>query len=325
MILPRLGLPHLGFGMGLRTVHFRDILHTQPPVDWFEAITENYLNVSGRPRAVLKAVAERYPVVLHGVSLSLGSTDPLNLEYLRQVKVLAEELHAVWVSDHVCWTGVMGLNTHDLLPLPFNEDTLKYVVQRVRQVQEVLERPLILENPSSYVTFQASTMAEWEFLSRLAEEADCGLLVDVNNVYVSARNHDFDPREYLAHIPPHRVVQIHLAGHTDLGDMVIDTHDQPVVHEVWKLYREFWQSLVRAHQAWAAQEMGLPAACDHRLGVATLIEWDAHIPPLERLLAEVDRARRWTLREDDVSAEGWAQSVYDVLPQPAVWVPAEVE
>ncbi|MBX7136241.1 MAG: DUF692 domain-containing protein [Fimbriimonadaceae bacterium] len=174
---------------------------------------------------------------MHGVSLSIGSTDALNFEYLRKLKKLADAVRARWVSDHLCWTGVAGLNAHDLLPIPLNDETLRHVVERIRIVQDYLERPLIFENPSSYVTFAASTMTEWEFLSRMSEEADCGLLLDVNNVFVSSVNHDFDPAEYIESIPHERVVQIHLAGHTNCGTHLIDTHDGHVIHRVWDLYR----------------------------------------------------------------------------------------
>ena len=207
MLSPRLGHPNLGLGVGLRTVHFPHLLEHQPDVDWFEIISENFMDSRGRPRHVLDQLAERYRIVMHGVSMSIGSTDPLNRDYLRKLKDLADAVRAEWVSDHICWTGVAGRNTHDLLPLPYNEQSLRHVVERVRTVQDLLERPLVLENPSSYVTFAASTMPEWEFVARLAEEADCGLLLDVNNVYVSAINHDFDPVEYLDAIPAERVVQ----------------------------------------------------------------------------------------------------------------------
>ena len=195
--LPRLGNPNLGLGVGLRATHFPYILQEQPAVDWFEIISENYMDSAGRPRYVLEQIAERYPVVMHGVSLSIGSTDPLDFEYLAKLKRLAQAVHPRWISDHLCWTGVLGVNAHDLLPIPLNEQTLRHVVERIRTVQDFLERPIVLENPSSYVTFAGSTMSEWEFLTRMAAEADCGLLLDVNNVYVSSFNHDFDPVEYV--------------------------------------------------------------------------------------------------------------------------------
>jgi uncharacterized protein (UPF0276 family) len=270
MSLPRLGYANLGLGVGLRTVHFPYLLANQPAVDWFEVISENFMDSGGRPKYVLEQIAERYRVVMHGVSLSIGSTDPLNYEYLAKLKRLAGQINARWVSDHLCWTGVAGRNTHDLLPIPLNEESLAHVAGRVRAVQEFLERPLILENPSTYVGFSTSTMPEWEFLSRLADETGCGLLLDVNNVYVSSVNHDFDPAEYIANIPHDRVVQFHLAGHTHCGTHVIDTHDGPVIDPVWELYR-----------------------LAHRLtgGAATLLEWDAKIPPFPAVHAEVLKAR----------------------------------
>lgn len=300
----RLGLPALGWGVGLRSTHFGHILTNEVAVDWFEAISENFLDSQGRPRYVLQQVAERFPVVLHGVSLSIGSTDQLDREYLAKLKTLADTVKAAWVSDHVCWTGVLGRNTHDLLPIPFTEESLRHVVDRVRTVQEILERPLVLENPSSYVTFRDSTMTEWEFLSRLTDESRCGLLLDVNNVYVSSRNHDFDPHEYLANIPADRVVQFHLAGHTDLDTHVIDTHDGPVVDAVWDLFRV---AHARSPQA------------------ATLIEWDANIPPFVRLEAEVQRAR------DCVTVHHVPRQYEDIISKgrhvshPAVLVNVEAE
>jgi uncharacterized protein (UPF0276 family) len=305
MVAPRLGLPALGFGVGLRTAHYRHIFDHHPAVDWFEAISENYLDSHGRPRAVLEAVAERYPVVLHGVSLSIGSTDPLNFDYLRKLKALALSVRAAWVSDHCCWTGVLGRNTHDLLPLPFTEATLRHVTERVHIVQDVLERPLVLENPSSYVTFHESTLTEWEFLSRLADDADCGLLLDVNNVYVSSRNHEFDPTEYLRGLPAERVVQFHLAGHTDLGTHVIDTHDHPVVDAVWHLYRQACKltssSLVPSPPS-AGERARVRGSVNEPTHPSTLLEWDAQIPPFERLHAELDRARRWAAGPGEDSA-----------------------
>jgi uncharacterized protein (UPF0276 family) len=270
MVLPRLGYPNLGLGVGLRTVHFPHILRETPPVDWFEIISENFMDSGGRPRHVLRQIAERYPVVMHGVSLSIGSTDPLDHDYLGKLKRLAAEVGARWISDHVCWTGVAGLNAHDLLPVPLNEETLAHVVERIRVVQDVLERPLVLENPSTYVDFTSSSMREWEFISRMAGDADCGLLLDVNNVYVSSVNHDFDPVEYLRGVPHERVVQFHLAGHTDCGTHRIDTHDHPVIDAVWELYRIAWQLTG---------------------GASTLLEWDANIPPFPVVHAEVLKAR----------------------------------
>ncbi|MFF4738395.1 DUF692 domain-containing protein [Streptomyces sp. NPDC001262] len=266
----RLGMPHLGFGVGLRTPHLSYIRRHLPPVGFFEIISENFLGAHGGRRQALAEIAERYPVVLHGVSMSIGSTDPLDLGYLHRLKRLADEVRAPWVSDHVCWTGVLGVNTHDLLPLPFTEETLRHVVERVRVVQDVLERRLVLENPSSYVEFCESTLSEWEFLGRLAEEADCGLLLDVNNVHVSAFNHDFDPVRYLRELPHERVVQMHLAGHTHYGTHIVDTHDAPVSEPVWELYR---------------------LATELTGSVSTLLERDDKLPPFPELLAELDRAR----------------------------------
>jgi uncharacterized protein len=268
----RLGHANLGLGVGLRSAHFEHILQHQPAVDWFEIISENYVDSLGRPRHVLRQIAERYPVVMHGVSLSIGSTDPLDFEYLGKLRTLAHEIGARWVSDHICWTGVLGRNSHDLLPVPFTEQTLAHVVARIRTVQDVLERPLVLENPSSYVTFTDSSMPEWEFVSRLATESGCGLLLDVNNVYVSSFNHDLDPEDFIRNLPHERIVQIHLAGHSNYGSHIIDTHDDYVIDPVWELY-------------------GLA----HRLtgGVSTLLEWDAKIPPFPVVHAEVLKSKRY--------------------------------
>ncbi|GAA0411152.1 DUF692 domain-containing protein [Streptomyces luteireticuli] len=270
MTAARLGLPHLGFGVGLRSAHLPYVRRYRPPVGFFEVISENFLDNRGGRRRALDEIAEQYPVIPHGVSLSIGSTDPLDLGHLRRLKRLADSLDAPWVSDHVCWTGVLGVHTHDLLPLPFTEETLAHVVARIRVVQNELERPLILENPSSYVEFRASALTEWEFLARMAEEADCGLLLDVNNVHVSAFNHDFDPEAYLRALPHERVVQMHLAGHTDHGTHLIDTHDAPVAEPVWELYR---------------------LATELTGGASTLLERDENLPPFPELLAELNRAR----------------------------------
>ena len=266
----RLGHPNLGFGVGLRSVHFNYLLDRHPEVDWFEIISENFMDSRGRPRYVLDQLAERYPMVMHGVSLSIGSTDPLDFEYLKKLRRMAKEIDAVWISDHLCWTGVNGFNTHDLLPVPLNNQSLGHIVDRIRVVQDFLERPLVLENPSTYVAFADSTLSEWDFISRMASEADCGLLLDVNNVYVSSVNHDFDPVQYIKSLPHERVVQFHLAGHTNYGTHLIDTHDGHVIEAVWELYR-------LAHQLTG--------------GAATLLEWDAKIPDFPTLHAEVLKAR----------------------------------
>ncbi|MCY2961296.1 MAG: DUF692 domain-containing protein [Planctomycetota bacterium] len=270
MKAPRFDLPALGVGIGLRTTHYGRVLAERPAIDWFEVITENYLSTGGRPLRVLEQVAERYPVVFHGVSLSIGSTDPLDRNYLAQVKDLAARIHPHWISDHLCWTGVAGRNVHDLLPLPYTEECLRHVVARVRQVQDILERPIALENPSSYVQFRASQMSEAEFLARMAEDADCALLLDVNNVYVSSRNHDFDPVAYVDALPAERVVQFHVAGHTDKGTHLLDTHSGTARLEVWDLLRH-------------ALERTGPRA--------VLYEWDEDIPDLDVVHAEALRAR----------------------------------
>lgn len=303
----RLGYHNFGLGVGLRTVHFDHILRHTPTVDWFEVISENFLDSWGRPRYVLDQIAERYPIVMHGVSLSIGSTQPLDVDYLRKLKQLARDTKALWVSDHVCWTGVAGINTHDLLPLPYNEQSLAHVVDRVRIVQDILERPLVLENPSSYVTFADSMMSEAEFLSRMAEDANCGLLLDVNNVYVSARNHEFDPLEYLRLIPHHRVVQMHLAGHTNCGTHLIDTHDGPVINPVWDLFR-------LAHELTG--------------GVSTLLEWDAQIPDFPVVHNEILKAKSIlageTVPEAEFNPAGPAQQPLTV-PHPALVVTSQAD
>lgn len=263
--------PHLGYGIGLRSAHFECVLRDQPPVDFFEIISENFMGVRGHARHVLDRVAERHPVVMHGVSLSIGSTDPLDFEYLRALKQLADDIRAPWVSDHLCWTGVGGLTTHDLLPLPLHEETLRHVVGRIRTVQDVLERPLVLENPSSYYRFPADTMRECDLIAAMADESDCRLLLDVNNVYVSSVNHGFDPYAYIEAIPASRVVQFHLAGHTNKGAYIIDTHDDHVIDPVWDLYR---------------------FAVRHTGGASTLVEWDANIPAFDVLHAEARKAER---------------------------------
>jgi uncharacterized protein (UPF0276 family) len=303
----RLSLPQLGLGVGLRSAHFSHILQAWPAVDWFEVISENFLDSQGRPRYVLDQISERYPVVMHGVSLSIGSSDPLDFEYLRKLKALANQTNARWISDHLCWTGVLGRNTHDLLPLPLNEETLAYVSQRVKTVQEFLERPLVLENPSSYVTFRASTISEAEFLARLACDADCGLLLDVNNVYVSSQNHDFDPEDYLRTLPAERIVQMHLAGHTNMGNHLLDTHDGPVIDPVWDLYR-------------LANEL--------TGGTATLLEWDAKIPAFDVVHAEVLKAREncaslWNAGAQESSAE-FTRAASPATFHPLHLVPADV-
>jgi uncharacterized protein (UPF0276 family) len=263
--------PFLGFGLGLRKEHYETILQEKPKVDWFEILTENYLVEGGKPLHYLDRILADYPMVMHGVSLSIGGTDSLNFDYLRQVKALAGRVEPVWISDHLCWTGVDGLNLHDLLPLPYTEEVLDHVVRRVERVQEFLGRRILLENVSSYVSYAESEMSEGEFLAAVAEAADCLILLDLNNIYVSARNHGFDPYDYLNQVPGKRVWQFHLAGHFDRGDLLIDTHDRAVIDEVWALYEA------------AAVRFGT---------VSTMIERDDDIPPLEVLMKELNQARR---------------------------------
>ena len=265
----------LGVGVGLRPKHYAQILETPDAkglgIDFFEAISENYMVPGGRPRRVLEEVRARFPVTLHGVSLNVGSADPLDAGYLAELAELVSRTQPALVSDHLCWTGVGGHNLHDLLPLPCTEGAATHVAERLRRVQDRLGRTIALENVSSYLAYRDDEMPEWEFLARIAERADCGILLDVNNVFVSAHNHGFDPEQYLRAIPAERVFQIHLAGHSESGALLIDTHDHPIRDEVWALY----ETAVR------------------RLGpVSTLIEWDDRIPGLEVLAAEAARAQR---------------------------------
>jgi uncharacterized protein (UPF0276 family) len=261
--------PALGHGIGLRPPHYAEVVEGHPPVDWFEVITENFMVAGGNPRHVLRQVRERYPVVLHGVSLSIGSVDPLDEKYLTGLAALAGEIEPAWISDHLCWSSFGGHTGHDLWPLPFTEEALGHVVRRVQAVQERLRRRILIENVSSYLEFAHSTLPEWEFLSEVARRADCGLLLDVNNVFVSAHNHGFEAATFLAGIPVERVKQIHLAGHRDEGTHLLDTHDHAVCDGVWDLYR----------------------AAVRRFGaVPTIIERDDDIPPLREVLAESRRA-----------------------------------
>jgi uncharacterized protein (UPF0276 family) len=264
----RFGLPNLGIGVGLRSAHYRHILAERPAVDWFEIITDNYLETGGRPLRVVEEIARHYPIAMHGVSLSIGSADPLDLAYVERVRALRDRLQARWVSDHLCWTGINGRNSHDLLPLPYSEEALVHVSARVHEVQERLGAPLLIENPSTYVAFAASTMTEWEFLAELCRRTSCGLLLDVNNIFVSARNHGFDPLDYLAAVPWDQVAQFHVAGHTDHGTHCVDTHVGPVPDPVWQL-------LARARA---------------RANAAVLLEWDTDIPDFATVHAEALRA-----------------------------------
>ena len=262
--------PALGFGLGLRPTHYQTILERQPNIDWFEILSENYMASGGKPRYYLEQIRQQYPIVMHGVSMSIGSTDPLNQNYLKNLKALAEDIEVAWISDHLCWTGIQRINSHDLLPLPYTEESLNHVIARIQQVQEFLGRRIAIENPSSYIEFKTSTIPEWEFMATMAEQADCLILLDVNNVYVSAFNHGFNAQTYLDYIPPARVQQFHLAGHTNKGKHIIDTHDHPVIDPVWELYQ------------YAAQRFP---------GVSTLLERDDQIPPLKELLDELNKAR----------------------------------
>jgi uncharacterized protein (UPF0276 family) len=259
-----------GFGLGLRTPHYEAMLNEPHDIDWLEVITENYLVPGGKPLDYLERIRERFPLVMHGVSLSIGSTDPIDFKYLADVRALAARIEPHWISDHLCWTGVEGRNLHDLLPLPYTEEALASVVARVGEVQDALGRQILLENVSSYLTYQASEMNEWEFLREVAQRADCAILLDINNIYVSSVNHGFDPLTYLHAIPKSRVRQFHLAGHSDLGGHLIDTHDHPIVEAVWNLYG---------------------AAVAHFGAVPTMIERDDNIPELGELVAELDIAR----------------------------------
>lgn len=292
--------PFLGVGVGLRPKHYPDVLAAADParlgVDFFEAISENYMVPGGRPPRVLEEVRTSFPVVLHGVSLNIGSADPLDPGYLDELAALAKRFEPAWLSDHLCWTGVGGQNLHDLLPLPYTEAALAHVAERVARVQDRLGRRIALENVSSYFAYQQDAMPEWEFIARIAERADCGILLDVNNVFVSAHNHGFDAGRYLAAIPPERVFQIHLAGHCVQGPLLIDTHDHLVCGEVWALY----ESTVR------------------RLGpVTTLIEWDDQIPEFAVLAAEAARAREILARVAQEEEADAASSVSRRRAEPA--------
>jgi uncharacterized protein len=261
---------YLGFGLGLRPQHYPEILDGDPAVDWFEIISENYMVPGGNPLRMLDRIAERYPVVMHGVSLSIASTAPMDMDYLAGLKALAKRTNPKWVSDHLCWTGVHGVNLHDLLPVPYTEEALDHVSSRISQVQDYLGRRIAIENVSSYIEFNHSEMDEWEFVAELAKRADCWLLLDVNNVFVSGFNHDFCAKTFIETIPVDRVVQFHLAGHSEADTHFIDTHDEPVKQEVWDLYAQ------------ALKRFG---------PVSTMIERDDKIPPLADLVAELDMAR----------------------------------
>ncbi|MCG8489219.1 MAG: DUF692 domain-containing protein [Chromatiales bacterium] len=262
--------PFLGYGLGLRRQHYDDVLDTRPDVDWFEIISENYMVDGGKPLHYLDRIREHYPMVMHGVSLSIGSTEPLNYHYLDKLKALIKRVEPAWFSDHLCWTGVDKLNMHDLLPLPYTEEALDHVVERIARVQDYLGRQMLIENVSSYINYSESQLTEWDFLREVAERADCLVLLDINNIYVSAYNHDFDAVEYLRAMPSERIYQIHLAGHTQEKNLIVDTHDHPIADPVYELYAE------------AVRRFGR---------ISTMIERDDNIPPLMDLLNELDRVR----------------------------------
>jgi uncharacterized protein (UPF0276 family) len=268
--VPLFQRPFLGLGLGLRTDHYDTVLNERPAVDWFEVISENYMVPGGKPHYYLEQIRKHYPMVMHGVSLSLGSSDPLNRDYLKQLKALADHIEPEWISDHLCWTGVGGTNLHDLMPMPYTEESINHMVDRINLVQDYLGRQILIENVSSYVTYKQSAMTEWDFLSAITERADCLILLDINNIYVSAFNHGFDPHEYLDNVPAERVWQHHLAGHTNEGNYLIDTHDEPVIDPVWDLYAE------------AVRRFG---------SVSTMIERDDNIPDFSELFTELKQAR----------------------------------
>jgi uncharacterized protein (UPF0276 family) len=264
--------PFLGFGLGLRSEHYQEIIEQQPKqIDWFEIISENYMIDGGKPLYFLDKIRQDYPMVMHGVSMSIGSTDPLNFDYLKQLKTLIERVEPKWFSDHLCWTGVDHKNMHDLLPLPYTEESVNHIADRISAVQDFLGRQMLIENLSSYITYTHDAMTEWEFISAICAKADCNILLDVNNIYVSSFNHHFDPMDYLNGVPAGRVWQHHLAGHQNNGNLIIDTHDEPIIDPVWELYAK------------TAELLG---------PVSTMIERDANIPPLAEVIEELDQARK---------------------------------
>ncbi|MEI6083839.1 MAG: DUF692 domain-containing protein [Verrucomicrobiota bacterium] len=266
------GQTDYGIGLGLRVPHYQHILNKKPVCDWFEIISENFMCDAGRPLEVLDQILEQYRVVQHGVSMYFGSAEKLNREHLTKLKRLVKRTRTPWLSDHLCWGSVDGRYTHDLLPMPYTKAVARHTAQKIRQARDFLEVPIAVENVSSYAEFHASDMTEWEFLSEVVELADCGILLDVNNIYVSAMNHNFDPSDYLNHVPHHRVAQIHIAGHSKYEKYILDTHDHAVIDPVWKLY------------ARAVQLVG---------PTATLLEWDAHIPSFNEVHHEALKANRF--------------------------------
>lgn len=265
-------IPNLGIGIGLRIPHYDTIFDEWPAIDWFEIISENFMVEGGKPIENLKRILERYPVVQHGVSLAIGSPDPLDFSYLKRLKELTKLTQTPWVSDHLCWGRLPGAHYHDLLPLPYTQEVIDYVAERARIVQDYLELPFALENLSSYVAYRQDQMTEWEFYSAVVEKADIAMMLDVNNIYVSSRNHGFDPQEYIDNIPMERVIQIHLAGHTDKGDYVLDTHDNTVIDAVWELYGKVYPLTG---------------------GVSTLLEWDDNFLPFHDTWQEALKAKKY--------------------------------
>lgn len=264
--------PNLGIGIGLRPPHYEDIFRLKPDIDWFEIISENYMMEGGKHLEVLDKILERYPVVQHGVTLAIGSAAPLDFDYLKKLKALTRRTKTPWVSDHLCWGRAPGAHYHDLLPLPYTKEVINYVVERAKVVQDYLELPFALENLSSYVAFTRDQMTEWDFYGAIVEQAGIYMMLDVNNIYVSSRNHQFDPKTYYENIPLHRVLQIHLAGHRDCGDYILDTHDNPVKNEVWDLYAEIYPKTG---------------------GVSTLLEWDENLLSFEETWAEALKAKKF--------------------------------
>ena len=263
--------PFLGFGLGLRSEHYQEVLDQKPEsIDWFEIISENYMIDGGKPLYFLDRIRQDYPMVMHGVSMSIGSTDPLNYDYLKQLKELIQRIEPLWFSDHLCWTGVDHKNMHDLLPLPYTEAAVNHIADRISEVQDYMGRQMLIENLSSYITYTSDAMSEWEFLTAVTEKADCNILLDVNNIYVSSFNHHFDPMDYLRGVPAERVWQHHLAGHQNNGNLIIDTHDEPIIDPVWELYEK------------TAELLG---------PVSTMIERDGNIPALAEVIDELEQAR----------------------------------
>ena len=271
-------IPKLGIGIGLRIPHYDYIFKEKPPIDWFEIISENFMVEGGKPLENLEKILEHYPVVQHGVTLAIGSPDPLDFDYLKKLKALSRKTKTPWLSDHLCWGRLPGAHYHDLLPLPYTKEVIEYVSERARIVQDYLEIPFALENLSSYVTYKDDQMTEWEFYSAVIEKADIFMMLDVNNIYVSSRNHGFDPKEYYLNIPLERVIQIHLAGHTDHGAYVLDTHDNYVIDQVWEIYKEVYTLTG---------------------GVSTLLEWDDNFISFEDTWKEALKAKQF---QDSFSA-----------------------